>query len=197
MISDHEADMLFAKFFLNFLKNHYMENLDTKLGCIYEIPMGHNEVLPCIKPKFDPTAPKIKYWKKEDESTCLITSVCNILYFLNLKEAAEKIWNEKDSVLLEADAKKWWKIMHELVTLHTGIFSPVKVETQIGGFRFQLETYCDNSPLICALEGSDGKIDHVVGLSNSYIFYVSFEYVLTNTKHNFDICCSSDTVRSY
>ena len=197
VLSDHASNILFEELFLKFLKNHYMENLDTKLGCFYEIPMGHNEVLPCIKPKFDPPAPKIKYLKKEDERICLITSVCNTLYFLNLKEAAKKIWNEKDSVLLEADAKKQWKIMHELVTLHTGIFKPVKVETNIGEYRFQSETYCDDSPLICALEGSDGKIEHVVGISNSYIFDGSFEYALMNTKHNLDICCSSDTVKSY
>ena len=51
-------------------------------------------------------------------------------------------------------------------------------------------------PFLCALEGSDGKTDHVIGIANGYIFDGSFEYALANTKENLDICCSSDTERS-
>ena len=144
--------------------------------------MGNNDALKEIKPKFEPGAPKIKYPQLEGERTCLINSVCNTLYFLNFKEAAAKIWRNRNIVLAEEEPSKRWTAMHKLVEEHTGILYPRKVQGQVGEPLFRLDLYREDTPLIVALEGSDGKIDHVIGLANSYIFDGSFEYALITNK---------------
>lgn len=190
-ISCADANNWFSKAFLKEVKN-----LAKSGKTFYEIPVGNNDALQLIMPEFPENAPKIKYRQERGERTCLITSICNTLHFLNLPKWAEAIWSDKEVVLKIEDQTRRWNALHDIVWKVTKILKPQKIKIAEEESKYRPEYHTDDLPLICALEGSDGKTDHVIGLANGYIFDGSFEYAILNTKENLDICCSSETERS-
>ena len=133
-------------------------------------------------------APNIKYIQTRGERTFLITAICNTLHFLNLPKWAENIWKDKEVVLKIEDQTKRWKALHDLVWKHSKVLQPQKVLVEKEANKFVPQYYFEDLPFLCALEGSDGKTDHVIGIANGYIFDGSFEYALLNTKEKLDIC---------
>ena len=45
------------------------------------------------------------------------------------------------------------------------------------------------------IQGSDGKSDHCVVVSNQWIFYSNCERALERNIENLNLCCSSDEVQ--
>ena len=95
---------------------------------------------------------------------------------------------------------KWWAERGDVVNTFINRWKPVLdmarelpcSEVRKVSAKWDVLKYVAVKPVLVTLIGADGKSDHVVAVSNGWVFDGNFPFALPLCQKSLDMCCSSE-----
>ena len=133
--------------------------------------------------------PVIHYRQKEGTKTCMSLAMANALHYLGHREIAFRISRKATEFENKPGVFKRFGeyLRHEFKILNKVTYPKTGTIDLLSDIDFLYLT---------TIQGNDGKEDHCVALTSSWIFDANFKQAMPRTRSSLDQCCSSDDVKA-
>ena len=166
----------------------------------FEVPMASVKQT-SDKPKRDPTSPPVLY-NQNNESICGISALSSAFAYIYESELALKIYQRRDeylvsqssSILKTSKKSASMKFLMEIIFQKDFGKYMVKRIKQIVHWRdFLSNTEYFHSIILCILKSTDMSRDHIIAISQGWIFDGNLTYALALNVHNLSWCAVHGT----
>jgi hypothetical protein len=173
----------------NFDENYLAQVMSSTKSttAFIHVPPGDRRKHQNVGPMMGPT---MKYEQMDGEQTCMLYSMASAMHYFDQKSVGSWIYNGRKRFLHQTNGFTFF--INKLKSAHT-------VLNQVRVMKDQLPSFLgtDLKGLYLArVQGSDGKEEHCVAISNKWIFDSNFPCALPRSQESLDLCCSTDTVTS-
>ena len=173
---------------LNFPKS-YVKQVKVSSGrtaSYVKIPPGDRR---CHSKNNDNNGPLLHYQQKDDERTCMVLAMASIMHYSGDTSAGAWMKNRFKRYLSDPAAFQTFvkDIRHHVKLLKSGATL---------GKHFDILGSGLSGIYLAQVQGSDGKEDHCVAVSDKWIFDTNYKNALPRSQESLDMCCSSDEEKS-
>jgi hypothetical protein len=151
-----------------------------------KIPPGDRR---CHSKNNDNNGPLLHYQQKDDERTCMVLAMASIMHYSGDTSAGAWMKNRFKRYLSDPAAFQTFvkDIRHHVKLLKSGATL---------GKHFDILGSGLSGIYLAQVQGSDGKEDHCVAVSDKWIFDSNFKNALPRSQESLNMCCSSDEEKS-
>jgi len=137
----------------------------------------------------DTKGPLLHYQQKDDDRTCMVLAMASIMHYSGDTSAGAWMKNRFKRYLSDPAAFQNFvkDIRHHVKLLKSGATL---------GKHFDILGSGLSGIYLAQVQGSDGKEDHCVAISNKWIFDSNFKNALPRSQESLNMCCSSDEEKS-
>ena len=188
--NDITEELLISKFGKNYIT--YIKNCTDNKGFV-DVPVGGEKSsslfrLPSL---IINNASTVHYQQDYNQDFCVPKALVSMLHYMNLINEAEQLHKlfciDQDCFIDGVANLK--DVSHKAIDVLSTSLQCHKI-TRNSKFNWETDIQ-KNDMIIAVLEGSDGQVNHAVGICNSYIFDANEESAIPLCKEGLDYCVSS------